>query len=93
MTILKIWSFTAYNNVSIVLAISSDIYFWKVNIEVLSLSLHLIVKSHSCANSYWGSGKNPKHLKTILASFLQDTQRLSHCLKPDFFFFQFFWSG
>lgn len=39
MTILTILNFTAHNKVSMVLAVCSDIFsFWKVNIEIISLS-------------------------------------------------------
>lgn len=94
-TISLIYSFTAHNSVSVVLAItvscSGIFHFLKVNIEIISLSIYLIVKSHSCTNNCWERRKNQKHLKTIPESLLTGQLKTGPLFKIRCFFSIPFW--
>lgn len=94
-TISLIYSFTAHNSVSVVLAItvscSGIFHFLKVNIEIISLSIYLIVKSHSCTNNCWERRKNQKHLKTIPESLLTGQLKTGPLFKIRWVFSIPFW--
>lgn len=71
---------------AITMSCSGIFWFLKINIEIISLSRYLIVKSHSCTNNSWGREQNQEYLKTMVEALLTGRLKTEPLLKIRYFF-------